>query len=217
MMDKPAYYVIVPASVRYDKKLTANAKLLYGEITALCNKEGYCWASNSYFANLYGVSKNSISSWINDLRDAGHISVQMNYKEGTQHILNRYIKLLVEGTPENLGTYPNNLGEGTPENLVVNTTLNNTYNNLHIDEYVFMPPTLKEVAEYCSERQNIIDAERFIDFYKSKNWMVGQNKMSDWQATVRNWEKTEKTEKANANKRSGKSSAAWTTYNINNF
>lgn len=213
-MDKPAYYVIVPASVRYDKKLTANAKLLYGEITALCNKEGYCWASNSYFANLYGVSKNSISSWINDLRDAGHISVQMNYKEGTKHILNRYIKLLAEGAPENLGTYPNNLGEGTPENLVVNTTLNNTYNNLHIDEYVFMPPTLKEVAEYCSERQNIIDAERFVDFYKSKNWMVGQNKMSDWQATVRNWEKTEK---ANANKRSGKSSAAWTNPNPDNF
>tara|TARA_R110000803_G_scaffold21803_1_gene54592 strand:- start:4455 stop:5099 length:645 start_codon:yes stop_codon:yes gene_type:complete len=214
MMDKPAYYVIVPAAVRYDEKLTANAKLLYGEITALCNKEGYCWAGNSYFANLYGVSKNSISSWINNLRDAGHISVQMNYKEGTQHILNRYIKLLVEGTPENLGTYPNNLGEGTPENLVVNTTLNNTYNNLHIDEYVFMPPTLKEVAEYCSERQNIIDAERFVDFYKSKNWMVGQNKMSDWQATVRNWEKTEK---ANANKRSGKSSAAWTNPNPDNF
>ena len=213
-MDKPAYYVIVPAAVRYDEKLTANAKLLYGEITALCNKEGYCWAGNSYFANLYGVSKNSISSWINNLRDAGHISVQMNYKEGTQHILNRYIKLLVEGTPENLGTYPNNLGEGTPENLVVNTTLNNTYNNLHIDEYVFMPPTLKEVAEYCSERQNIIDAERFVDFYKSKNWMVGQNKMSDWQATVRNWEKTEK---ANANKRSGKSSAAWTNPNPDNF
>jgi len=213
-MDKPAYYVIVPAAVRYDQKLTANAKLLYGEITALCNKEGYCWAGNSYFANLYGVSKNSISSWINNLRDAGHISVQMNYKEGTQHILNRYIKLLVEGTPENLGTYPNNLGEGTPENLVVNSTSNNTYNNLHIDEYVFMPPTLKEVAEYCSERQNIIDAERFVDFYKSKNWMVGQNKMSDWQATVRNWEKTEK---ANANKRSGKSSAAWTTPNPDNF
>ena len=214
MMDKPAYYVIVPAAVRYDEKLTANAKLLYGEITALCNKEGYCWAGNSYFANLYGVSKNSISSWINNLRDAGHISVQMNYKEGTQHILNRYIKLLVEGTPENLGTYPNNLGEGTPENLVVNSTFNNTYNNLHIDEYVFMPPTLKEVAEYCSERQNIIDAERFVDFYKSKNWMVGQNKMSDWQATVRNWEKTEK---ANANKRSGKSSAAWTNPNPDNF
>tara|TARA_R110000824_G_scaffold44037_1_gene128452 strand:- start:15 stop:659 length:645 start_codon:yes stop_codon:yes gene_type:complete len=214
MMDKPAYYVIVPAAVRYDEKLTANAKLLYGEITALCNKEGYCWAGNSYFANLYGVSKNSISSWINDLRDAGHISVQMNYKEGTKHILNRYIKLLAEGAPENLGTYPNNLGEGTTENLVVNTTLNNTYNNLHIDEYVFMPPTLKEVAEYCSERQNIIDAERFVDFYKSKNWMVGQNKMSDWQATVRNWEKTEK---ANANKRSGKSSAAWTNPNPDNF
>ena len=217
MMDKPAYYVIVPAAVRYDEKLTANAKLLYGEITALCNKEGYCWAGNSYFANLYGVSKKSITCWINNLRDAGHISVQMDYKQDTKHILNRYIKLLGEGREENVGGYGRKGGEGREENVRVNSTSNNTYNNLHIDEYVFMPPTLKEVAEYCSERQNIIDAERFVDFYKSKNWMVGQNKMSDWQATVRNWEKTEKTEKANANKRSGKSSAAWTNPNPDNF
>ena len=45
--EKPNYYAIIPAEIRYDKKLTPNSKLLYGEITALANKEGYCWAGNT--------------------------------------------------------------------------------------------------------------------------------------------------------------------------
>ena len=81
-MDKPAYYAIIPATVRYDQRLTPNAKLLFGEITALCHQEGYCWAGNQYFADLYDVSKTSISTWIGNLKDAGHITVEMCYKEG---------------------------------------------------------------------------------------------------------------------------------------
>lgn len=56
----------------------------------------------------------------------------------------------------------------------------------------FVPPSLEEVKAYCAERKNGIDAERFIDFYASKNWMVGKNKMSDWKAAVRTWEAREK-------------------------
>ena len=73
-----SYYAIIPANVRYDNELTPNAKLLYGEITALCNEKGYCWATNNYFAELYGVSKTSISKWIKQLIDKGYIKSQIN-------------------------------------------------------------------------------------------------------------------------------------------
>ncbi|MCW8966619.1 MAG: hypothetical protein OQK82_08045, partial [Candidatus Pacearchaeota archaeon] len=52
-------------------------------------------------------------------------------------------------------------------------------------------PDISMVQEYCSERNNGIDASHFIDFYTSKNWMIGKNKMKDWKAAVRTWEKHE--------------------------
>ena len=127
-MDKPAYYANIPATVRYDKRLTPNAKLLYGEITALCNQEGYCWAMNAYFADLYGVSKTSISAWIGNLKEAGHITVQMNYKEGSKHILNRYIRILGEGMQDNLQTPIRKLDDPIQDIFVDNSTINTTSN-----------------------------------------------------------------------------------------
>lgn len=90
---QPNYYAVIPATVRYDKALTANAKLLYGEITALCNAKGYCWATNGYFAELYEVSKASISNWIGQLVNGGHLKVVLNYKEDTQEIESRHLYL----------------------------------------------------------------------------------------------------------------------------
>ena len=56
----------------------------------------------------------------------------------------------------------------------------------------FVPPTLEEVQAYCQERQNGVDPQRFIDHYTSNGWMVGKNKMKDWKASIRTWERTEK-------------------------
>ena len=53
----------------------------------------------------------------------------------------------------------------------------------------FSPPTVEEVEEYCIERNNNVDAQSFVDFYTSKGWMVGKNKMKDWKSAVRTWER----------------------------
>lgn len=55
----------------------------------------------------------------------------------------------------------------------------------------FTPPTLQEVADYCRERKNKVDPERFVDFYASKGWKVGNQPMKDWRAAVRTWERSE--------------------------
>lgn len=79
---KSNYYAIIPATVRYDKGLTDKAKLLYGEITCLCNKEGYCFATNNYFANLYNCTSRAIQFTISKLQEKGYIRVilENNYQ-----------------------------------------------------------------------------------------------------------------------------------------
>ena len=56
----------------------------------------------------------------------------------------------------------------------------------------FVPPTVEEVREYCQERRNSVDPQKFVDFYEAKGWMVGKNKMKDWKASVRTWERDDR-------------------------
>lgn len=86
-----SYYAIIPANVRYDDGLPPNAKLLYGEITALCNEKGYCWASNTYFAELYKVTNRTVTSWITDLEEKGYIKREVIYNVKTKVVEERRI------------------------------------------------------------------------------------------------------------------------------
>ena len=83
-MSSPSFYAIIPADVRYCTTITDGAKLLYGEITALCNEKGYCWASNSYFSELYKCSPDTISRWVKSLYDSGFIEVEIDRSKGNQ-------------------------------------------------------------------------------------------------------------------------------------
>ena len=188
MKQKPNYYAIISAEVRYDKSLSANAKLLYGEITCLTNENGFCFATNKYFADLYNKSKVTISKWISELVVNGYVSTSYTYKEGSKEIDKRYISILKGGVKENLKG-------GIKENFKGNnTSINNTS---IIKEKIkkrknFIVPTISEIEDYCHLRDNGISAEQFYDFYQSKGWLVGKTKMKDWKAAIRNWERNRK-------------------------
>lgn len=121
MNETPNYYAIIPANVRYSD-LKPNAKLLYGEITALSNKHGFCFASNKYFAELYKVNKNTISSWISDLKNYGFVTVKIERNVNNQ-ITKRCIGILKK--------MDNPIHEKLKYN---NTSINTTSNNISIKE-----------------------------------------------------------------------------------
>lgn len=95
-------------------------------------------------------------------------------------------------TVENCGTISEITTKTTSETI---TEGNNVLGKSPKTSSRFTPPTLEEVEDYCIERNNNVDPERFIDYYTSNGWMVGKNKMKDWKAAVRTWEKTSKAEK----------------------
>jgi len=179
MKEKPNYYAILPAEVRYSKDLTPNAKLLYAEITALCNMNGKCTASTQYFCRLYEVSRGAVQNWLKMLDDNGYINRTVIYKQGTKEIMHRYINLKDKGSI-NISTDNTNIN-------ITNTNLTDSNKKAF-----FKKPTVEEVHQYCEERKNKVCAEAFIDFYSSKNFMIGKNKMKDWKACVRTWESREK-------------------------
>ena len=143
-MEKPNYFGILPANVRYDKNLKPMEKILYTEISSLTNKDGYCYATNSYFSKLYEVHKNTVGAWINNLEKQGYIKTVLIYKKGTKEIIERriYINQKID-TPinENVDTYqqkdlePINKKIDTPINENIeenNTSINNKINNIYL-------------------------------------------------------------------------------------
>lgn len=90
MEEKPNYYSILTADVRYDKELKANEKLLFSEITALANKYGYCTASNGYLADLYDVKKTTVSHWLIHLKEKNYIRIEIE-RNDKKEIISRKI------------------------------------------------------------------------------------------------------------------------------
>ena len=197
-MEQPNYYSILTASVRYDKDLTPNAKLLYSEITALSNKKGKCWASNGYFAELYNVSNTSISKWIKQLADKKYIHVQMLYISGTKQIDKRIIS--VTPIKEKLNTPIRKVKGGIEEMLPTPiedklkdniTSINNT--SINRDG---KPSSLEIVKDYFRFKSfDLSEAINFYEYYESNGWKVGRNSMKKWKLAANRWVRNAKPKK----------------------
>lgn len=125
----PSYYAVIPAPIRYDDKIPANAKLLYGEISALIGPEGFCYATNAYFAGLYKLSDRTIRGLISDLQDNGYIIAKVE-RDSDGKILRRRLYLTVsavDGQPEeNIFLPPGKYFLDPPEKIFRYTNTSNT-------------------------------------------------------------------------------------------
>ena len=167
-MEKPNYYGILPANVRYDKELKPMEKILFTEISSLTSKEGYCYAKNSYFAELYDVHKNTVGNWINNLVKRGYLKSVIIYEKGTKNIQERRLYITtptnektdtsinkkidtcqsknLEGINKKIDTPINEKIEDN--NTSINNTsllLNNNNNNIHVKN---------EFSRVCEEIKN---------------------------------------------------------------
>lgn len=143
--EKVGYYSVIPATVLYNKELKANEKLLYAIITSLACKEGYCFASNNYFAEELGVHPKTVSSWISDLRDKNFIRVDLIRNENKQ-IIQRKIYINDVPYPLNNGYhYKSKNGQAIHPKVEDNNIKNNIKNNNKLNR--------KIISNYTNQRE----------------------------------------------------------------
>jgi uncharacterized phage protein (TIGR02220 family) len=151
MKEKPTYYAILPADVRYDNDLTPNAKLLYAEITVLTQSNGVCWASDNYFMELYNVKRQSIQRWLKSLEDRGYIKREVIYKNNSNEIEKRFIRVYTEKIQGYTQyCYKGIHNNDTVNNTSINTTSNNIKDIVELEEIDKIP--YQEIIDYLNIR-----------------------------------------------------------------
>ena len=161
--NKPAYYAIIPSQVRYCEELKFAERLLYGEITALTGKEGYCFATNKYFSDLYGVIPGTISRWISHLERLGFIQVEI-IKNEKQQIIERRI-YINDNYREFINTYKQNKQYPYVQNCLYPMSKKAQYNNINIRIDRFFNYIIKKESEN-SEKMTVNQLNELFDILK---------------------------------------------------
>ena len=141
--EKPGYWAVLPATVRYEERLPANAKLLYAELSALAQVDGYCWASNQHLGNLFGVDKKTVSRLISLLAERGYIRVDVERNEKGQVVRRKVYTGLFSVTPVDENPAPEEAAP-SPQNCGVFNRKNNTS-----IEHTPISPTKKYPKDVC--------------------------------------------------------------------
>jgi len=169
-----------------DKKIMFNGK-------PLVIKRGQYLTSIRKLAERWGWGRDKVSRFLNVL-----VSEEMLFKDSDE---NRTLLTVInyevyqdssdtdKDTDKDTGRTQTRHQQGTNNNDNNDNNENNNKEDAPKGATRFIPPTVDEVRQYCQERNNRVDAQAFVDFYQSKSWYVGKNKMKDWKASVRTWER----------------------------
>ena len=204
MNEQPSYYSIITANVRYDNRLTDSEKLLFAEITSLSNKFCYCTATNSYFAKLYEVVKETISRRISNLNKYGYLKIEI-IKNGNEVKQRKMYPLTQSSIPIDVKiNTPIDNSVNTPIDANVkenNTSINNTSNNNinRINTLSGNPtthqPHYQTIINYLNEKtgkhykhttnktQIVIKARWNEGFTEDDFKKVIDNKVTEWKGT----------------------------------
>lgn len=198
--NNPTYYAVLSADVRYSLNLSAQEKLLFAEITALSNKEGFCTAGNPYFSKLYSLSPNTVSRQIKNLEDNGFIRIEYDRK-GSKITQRRIftVNKNVNGSPV---TVDKNDKITVDENVKENITSNNNItrlNNIATDKSVqlvniFMAglkrrnPKIdrsdKQKVHYCEVYDKLLETYTYYELAQMTNFVFNSDFWSRFVLTV---------------------------------
>lgn len=171
--DRPGYYAVIPADVRYDDRIPANAKLLYGEISALIGADGFCYASNAYFASLYKLSERTVSGLIGKLQENKYIEIVLKKDPKTGQVVKRQIYLKVSSCDarplEEIFYTPRKYFREGIEKIFQDTNLSNINIPPIIPPKGDVPPQTpkRKGREYKAQAETLPERfEKFWSFYR---------------------------------------------------
>lgn len=183
-------YVVIQGFMIKELKLKGNELLVYAIIYGFSQEEGQVFSGSlQYLADWTNSSRQGVTKNLKSLVEKGYIVKNDKYINGVKFC--EYYATQFNGVYNSVAQgVQQSLTGGVQQSCTNNIDLNNIKNNINNNiKGTFQKPTLEEVKQYCLERKNNVDPENFIDYYESNGWLVGKNKMKDWKASVRTWER----------------------------
>lgn len=184
-------FIKIPLRIRTDEQLSGEAKLLYGDILTLSNTYGHCFASSDYLGARANKSRSQVQRLLKELEDGGHI---LRTHEGNT----RYVAVAnMRHSVADMRHPDANMRQASSENATGTCSKSATHNRKEVNRKDnkregkrkrFSAPTLEEVREYASLRGLPDYSDDFIDYWTSRDWVMGGNvKMKSWAHAYSRW------------------------------
>ena len=195
----------IPKLVMQDRSLSLGAKAVYAYFCSFTGAGDSCFPSRERICYDLDLNKDTFTKYRNELVTRGYIKIEQ-IKDGVKFSHNVYTLCdVVPSCPVFSDTKisdpkvsdpkePDTINNSIKSNNIKSNNTLSTADKPQRERKRFVKPTVEEVAAYCRERKNTVDAEAFVAFYESNGWKVGKNPMVNWKQSVITWECKRKNE-----------------------